>query len=93
MDLEICVKNAADAPDVLGGCPLCQRVLLALDEKWVPYKLHLVNLSNKPQWYISDNKLCKLLCKNVNCQLIFYRESFVKTQAAKEHAIVGWAHK
>ncbi|EOY18366.1 Uncharacterized protein TCM_042971 isoform 1 [Theobroma cacao] len=48
MDLEICVKAAADGPDVLGGCPFCQRVLLTLDEKWVPDTLHLVNLSNKP---------------------------------------------
>ncbi|XWS56522.1 hypothetical protein CRYUN_Cryun09bG0092400 [Craigia yunnanensis] len=49
MALEICVKAAAGAPDVLGDCPLCQRVFLTLEEKKVPYKLHLVNLSDKPQ--------------------------------------------
>ncbi|WRX11550.1 hypothetical protein QQP08_004037 [Theobroma cacao] len=91
MDLEICVKAAADGPDVLGGCPFCQRVLLTLDEKWVPDTLHLVNLSNKPNGLECSMQMwCS---KFVILILIFYRESFVKTQAAKEHAIVGWAHK
>ncbi|XVE69075.1 hypothetical protein DITRI_Ditri09bG0120600 [Diplodiscus trichospermus] len=52
MTLEICVKAAAGALDVLGDCPFCQRVLLTLEEKKVPYKLHLVNLSDKPQWFL-----------------------------------------
>ncbi|EOY18368.1 Uncharacterized protein TCM_042971 isoform 3 [Theobroma cacao] len=64
MDLEICVKAAADGPDVLGGCPFCQRVLLTLDEKWVPDTLHLVNLSNKP----NVDFLSRVLCENSGCQ-------------------------
>ncbi|KAF5729569.1 Glutathione S-transferase DHAR2 -like protein [Tripterygium wilfordii] len=52
MALEICVKAAAGAPDVLGDCPFCQRVLLTLEEKKIPYKKHLVNLSDKPQWFL-----------------------------------------
>ncbi|XP_022747081.1 glutathione S-transferase DHAR2-like [Durio zibethinus] len=52
MALEICVKAAAGAPDVLGDCPFCQRVLLTLEEKKVSYKMHLVNLSDKPQWFL-----------------------------------------
>ncbi|KAG8480439.1 hypothetical protein CXB51_025113 [Gossypium anomalum] len=52
MALEICVKAAAGAPDILGDCPFCQRVLLTLEEKMVPYKLNLVNLSDKPQWFL-----------------------------------------
>ncbi|KAK8510260.1 hypothetical protein V6N13_103854 [Hibiscus sabdariffa] len=52
MALEICVKAAAGATDVLGDCPFCQRVLLTLEEKKVPYKLLLVNLSDKPQWFL-----------------------------------------
>ncbi|MBA0871347.1 hypothetical protein Goshw_024471 [Gossypium schwendimanii] len=52
MALEICVKAAAGAPDTLGDCPFCQRVLLTLEEKKVPYKLNLVNLSDKPQWFL-----------------------------------------
>ena len=31
--------------------PFCQRVLLTLEEKKVPYTTHLIDLSNKPQWY------------------------------------------
>ncbi|KAE8683281.1 putative glutathione S-transferase DHAR4 [Hibiscus syriacus] len=34
------------------SCPFCQRVLLTLEEKKVPYKLHLVYLSDKPQWFL-----------------------------------------
>ncbi|KAL5724034.1 Glutathione S-transferase dhar1 [Ranunculus cassubicifolius] len=41
--------------DLLGSpvkCPFCQRVLLTLEEKKVPYKSLLVDLSNKPQWFL-----------------------------------------
>ena len=34
--------------------PFCQRVLLTLEEKKIPYKLHLIDLSNKPEWYIVE---------------------------------------
>jgi len=30
--------------------PFSQRVLLTLEEKKIPYKLHLIDLSNKPEW-------------------------------------------
>ncbi|TXG49667.1 hypothetical protein EZV62_025542 [Acer yangbiense] len=52
MTLEICVKAATGAPEILGDCPFCHRVLITLEEKKIPYKLHLVNLSNKPQWFL-----------------------------------------
>ncbi|PSS33367.1 Glutathione S-transferase [Actinidia chinensis var. chinensis] len=52
MALEVCVKAAAGAPDVLGDCPFSQRVLLTLEEKKVPYKMHLINVSDKPQWFL-----------------------------------------
>ncbi|KAK1571994.1 hypothetical protein Q3G72_025817 [Acer saccharum] len=52
MTLEICVKAATGAPEILGDCPFCHRVQLTLEEKKIPYKLHLVNLSNKPQWFL-----------------------------------------
>ncbi|KAL5711104.1 Glutathione S-transferase dhar1 [Ranunculus cassubicifolius] len=52
MALEICVKAATGEPEVLGDCPFCQRVLLTLEEKKVPYKSLLVDLSNKPQWFL-----------------------------------------
>ncbi|CAF1911494.1 hypothetical protein HID58_047464 [Brassica napus] len=50
--LEICAKGAFGAPDVLGDCPFSQRVLLTLEEKKLPYKIHLVNVSDKPQWFL-----------------------------------------
>lgn len=50
--LEICVKAADGAPDVLGDCPFSQRVLLTLEEKKLPYKIHLINVSDKPQWFL-----------------------------------------
>lgn len=55
MALEICVKAAAGAPDTLGDCPFCQRVMLTLEEKKVPYKTHLINFSEKPQWFLEVN--------------------------------------
>uniref|UniRef100_A0A5B7BX57 Putative glutathione S-transferase DHAR2-like n=1 Tax=Davidia involucrata TaxID=16924 RepID=A0A5B7BX57_DAVIN len=55
MPVEICVKAAAGAPEVLGDCPFSQRVLLTLEEKKVPYQLHLINTSEKPQWFLEVN--------------------------------------
>ncbi|KAI3859364.1 hypothetical protein MKX03_010849 [Papaver bracteatum] len=55
MALEICVKAAAGAPDLLGDCPFCQRVLLTLEENKVPYQMHLIDTSNKPQWFLEVN--------------------------------------
>ncbi|KAG7590202.1 Glutathione S-transferase N-terminal [Arabidopsis suecica] len=52
MALDICVKVAVGASDVLGDCPFSQRVLLTLEEKKLPYKTHLINVSDKPQWFL-----------------------------------------
>nr|BAJ23959.1 dehydroascorbate reductase [Malpighia glabra] len=52
MALEICVKAAVGAPNVLGDCPFSQRALLTLEEKKLSYKRHLFDLSNKPQWFL-----------------------------------------
>lgn len=30
--------------------PFCQRVLLTLEEKHLPYEMKLVDLANKPDW-------------------------------------------
>ena len=32
--------------------PFCQRVLLTLEEKHLPYDLKLVDLGNKPEWWL-----------------------------------------
>ncbi|KAF3433780.1 hypothetical protein FNV43_RR24883 [Rhamnella rubrinervis] len=55
MALEVAVKAAAGAPDVLGDCPFSQRVLLTLEEKKVQYILHLINISDKPKWFLEVN--------------------------------------
>ncbi|XP_047325838.1 glutathione S-transferase DHAR2-like [Impatiens glandulifera] len=55
MVLEVCVKAAVGAPEVLGDCPFSQRVLLTLEEKKVPYKIHLIDVAEKPQWFLETN--------------------------------------
>ncbi|CAH8357347.1 unnamed protein product [Eruca vesicaria subsp. sativa] len=55
MALEVCVKAAVGAPNVLGDCPFSQRVLLTLEEKSLPYKMHLINISDKPKWFLDIN--------------------------------------
>ncbi|XP_061998574.1 glutathione S-transferase DHAR2-like [Rosa rugosa] len=55
MALEVAAKAAAGAPEILGDCPFTQRVLVTLEEKKVPYKLHLINLADKPQWFTEVN--------------------------------------
>ncbi|KAE8735158.1 putative glutathione S-transferase DHAR4 [Hibiscus syriacus] len=52
MALEICVKAAVGAPNVLGDCPFSQRALLTLEEKKLSYKMHLINISDKPLWFL-----------------------------------------
>ncbi|XP_044468343.1 glutathione S-transferase DHAR3, chloroplastic isoform X2 [Mangifera indica] len=50
--LEICVKASVTTPNKLGDCPFCQRVLLTMEEKHLPYDMKLVDLSNKPEWFL-----------------------------------------
>ncbi|MCL7047239.1 hypothetical protein MKW94_004873, partial [Papaver nudicaule] len=55
MALEICVKAAVGAPHLLGDCPFTQRVLLTLEEKKISYQMHLIDIANKPQWFLDVN--------------------------------------
>ncbi|XP_076941205.1 glutathione S-transferase DHAR2-like [Bidens hawaiensis] len=55
MAIEVCVKAATGAPEVLGDCPFSQRILLTLEEKKIPYKTHLINLDSKPEWFLEVN--------------------------------------
>ncbi|KAK1576096.1 hypothetical protein Q3G72_010923 [Acer saccharum] len=50
--LQICVKASVTAPNKLGDCPFCQRVLLTMEEKHLPYDMKLVDLGNKPEWFL-----------------------------------------
>ncbi|KAL7228819.1 hypothetical protein ACSBR2_007495 [Camellia fascicularis] len=162
MAVEVCAKAASGAPDILGDCPFTQRVLLTLEEKKIPYKIHLINISDKPQWFLEANPegkvpvikfdegwisdsdvivshieekfpdppLChspevssvgskifpsfvkflkskdpndgseqalldelKALDEHLQAHLLFSKECFEKTKAAKEHVVAGWAPK
>uniref|UniRef100_A0A1D1YMH2 Glutathione S-transferase DHAR2 n=1 Tax=Anthurium amnicola TaxID=1678845 RepID=A0A1D1YMH2_9ARAE len=55
MAVEVCVKAAVGVPDVLGDCPFSQRVLLTLEEKKIPYEMKLINVGDKPQWFLEIN--------------------------------------
>ncbi|KAH9675501.1 glutathione S-transferase DHAR3 [Citrus sinensis] len=50
--LEVCVKASSASPNRLGDCPFCQRVLLTIEEKHLPYDMKLVDLGNKPEWFL-----------------------------------------
>ncbi|ONK62355.1 uncharacterized protein A4U43_C07F3030 [Asparagus officinalis] len=53
--VEVCVKAAVGNPEILGDCPFSQRVLLTLEEKKVPYEMKLINVDNKPDWFLEIN--------------------------------------
>jgi len=55
MALEVCAKAAVGAPNILGDCPFTQKVLLTLEEKKIPYQIHLIDVSNKPKWFLEVN--------------------------------------
>ena len=38
--------------DTNGWCPFCERVWIGLEKKGIPYDEKLVDLQNKPQWYL-----------------------------------------
>ncbi|CAD5189049.1 unnamed protein product, partial [Musa acuminata subsp. malaccensis] len=49
---EVCVKASITVPNRLGDCPFSQRVLLTLEEKRLSYDMKLVDLGNKPEWFL-----------------------------------------
>ncbi|KAL5721839.1 putative glutathione S-transferase dhar2 [Ranunculus cassubicifolius] len=53
--LDVCVKASITFPGKLGDCPFTQRVLLTLEEKHLPYDMKLVDLRNKPEWFLKIN--------------------------------------
>ncbi|TKY47401.1 Glutathione S-transferase DHAR3 [Spatholobus suberectus] len=52
---EVAVKASVTTPNRIGDCPFCQRVLLTLEEKHLPYDPKLVDLANKPEWFLKVN--------------------------------------
>uniref|UniRef100_A0A9I9DL21 GST N-terminal domain-containing protein n=2 Tax=Cucumis melo TaxID=3656 RepID=A0A9I9DL21_CUCME len=80
--LEACVKASTTLPNKLGDCPFCQRVLLTLEEKHLPYDLKLVDLSNKPEWFLKINSEGKVPVVKFDEQWI--ADSDVITQTLEE---------
>jgi glutathione S-transferase len=39
-------------PDTNGWCPFCECVWLALEIKSIPYQEQLINLQDKPKWFL-----------------------------------------
>ncbi|XP_011021307.1 PREDICTED: glutathione S-transferase DHAR2-like isoform X2 [Populus euphratica] len=70
MALEICVEAAVSAPNILGDCLFCQRVLLSLEEKKIPYKSHLISLGDKPQWFLEISPEGKVPVVKIDDKLV-----------------------
>ncbi|KAK9902391.1 hypothetical protein M0R45_001630 [Rubus argutus] len=80
--LEVCVKSSVTVPNKLGDCPFCQRVLLTLEEKHLPYDLKLVDLANKPEWFLKINP--KGLVPVVKLEEQWISDSDIITQTLEE---------
>ncbi|XP_035845338.1 probable glutathione S-transferase DHAR2, chloroplastic [Helianthus annuus] len=63
-------------------CPFTQRVLLTLEEKHLPYGLKLVDLGNKPAWFLSISPEGKVPVAKVDDKWI--ADSDVITQTVEE---------
>ncbi|EHA8591693.1 Glutathione S-transferase DHAR2 [Cocos nucifera] len=67
--VELCVKAAVGSPDVLGDCPFSQRVLLILEDKNIPYDMKLINLGDKPEWFLEispEGRVPVIKCEDGN---------------------------
>ncbi|XXG63329.1 hypothetical protein AAC387_Pa05g1552 [Persea americana] len=80
--LEICVKDSVTTPGRLGDCPFTQRVLLTLEEKHLPYDVKLIDLANKPEWFLKISPQGKVPLIKLDEKWI--ADSDVITQALEE---------
>ncbi|CAN6570072.1 unnamed protein product [Malus baccata var. baccata] len=62
--------------------PFCQRVLLTLEEKHLPYDLKLVDLGNKPEWFLKINSEGKVPVVQLDEKWV--ADSDIITQALEE---------
>ncbi|KAK4800566.1 hypothetical protein SAY86_021053 [Trapa natans] len=62
--------------------PFCQRVLLTMEEKHLPYDTRLVDLGNKPEWFLKINAEGKVPVAKLDEQWI--ADSDVITQTLEE---------
>ncbi|KZV17609.1 Dehydroascorbate reductase 1 isoform 1 [Dorcoceras hygrometricum] len=80
--LEVCAKESVTTPNRVGDCPFTQRVLLTLEEKNLPYDVKLVNLTNKPDWFLEISPEGKVPVLKIDEQWI--PDSDVITKALEE---------
>ncbi|XP_068659152.1 probable glutathione S-transferase DHAR2, chloroplastic [Aristolochia californica] len=80
--LEVCVKDSVTTPGKLGDCPFSQRVLLTLEVKQLPYETKLVDLGNKPEWFLKVSPEGKVPVLKLDEKWIL--DSDVITQALEE---------
>ncbi|KAL5225714.1 hypothetical protein ABZP36_012353 [Zizania latifolia] len=80
--IEVCAKASVTVPGRLGDCPFTQRVLLTIEEKHLPYDIKLVDLANKPDWFLKINPEGKVPIVKLEEQWV--ADSDVITQAIEE---------
>ncbi|KAK9901030.1 hypothetical protein M0R45_002320 [Rubus argutus] len=76
--IEVCHKSSVTVPNKPGDCSFCQRVLLNLEEKHLPYDLKSVDLGNKPEWFLKINPQGKVPVVKLDVQWIGDSESVSK---------------
>ncbi|PNX75228.1 glutathione S-transferase chloroplastic-like, partial [Trifolium pratense] len=79
---EVAVKASLTTPNKLGDCPFTQRVLLTLEEKHLPYEQKLVDLRNKPEWFLEISPEGKVPVINIDGKWV--PDSDVITQILEE---------
>mmetsp|Transcript_1993 Transcript_1993/g.7287 ORF Transcript_1993/g.7287 Transcript_1993/m.7287 type:complete len:225 (-) Transcript_1993:24-698(-) len=50
--MEVYVKSRTGYPKVRGDCPFSHRVLLTITLKKIPHQVKLIDLKNKPAWFV-----------------------------------------
>lgn len=50
--IEVFVKGDGSAQEN-GDCPFCQRILIQLQAKSLPYSLTFIDFDNKPAWWVT----------------------------------------
>lgn len=60
--IEVFVKGDGSAQEN-GDCPFCQRVLIQLQAKSLPYSLTFIDFENKPAWWVGPTgRVCATAC-------------------------------
>ncbi|KAG7030742.1 Glutathione S-transferase DHAR2 [Cucurbita argyrosperma subsp. argyrosperma] len=90
MAIEVAVKAAVGALNVIGDCPFTQRVLLTLEEKKVPYILHLINLSDKPCWFLGASPEGKVPVAKIDRQWVPDSDALLRELKALDKHLMAY---